>query len=53
MIKSVITRYGGITGYRRARPIFLGLIFGEFTMAAFWTLISCIFRTQAPFFPWP
>ncbi len=53
VIKTVITRYGGITAYRKARPVFLGLIFGEFTMAAFWTIISCIFRTQAPFFPWP
>lgn len=53
LVKWVIARYGGISAYRKARPIFLGLIFGEFTMAAFWTIISCIFRTQAPFFPWP
>ena len=53
IIKSILMRYGGISAYRAARPIFLGLVFGEFTMAAIWTLISCIFRTQAPFFPWP
>ncbi len=53
VIKWVIMRYGGIGAYRKARPIFLGLIFGEFTMAVFWTLVSCICRTPAPFFPWP
>jgi hypothetical protein len=53
LIKWVIMRYGGISAYRKARPLFLGLIFGEFSMAAFWTIVSCIFRTQAPFFPWP
>ncbi len=53
LLKTVIARYGGIGAYRRARPAFLGLIFGEFAMAALWTVISCIFRTPAPFFPWP
>ncbi len=53
IIKTVIMRYGGIGTYRKARPVFLGLIFGEFTMAVFWTLVSCIFHTQAPSFPWP
>lgn len=53
LVKWVIMRYGGISAYRKARPVFLGLIFGEYSMAAFWTVISCIFRTQAPFFPWP
>jgi hypothetical protein len=53
LLKTVIQRYGGVTVYTRARPFFLGLIFGEFTMAVFWTLISAIFHTQAPFFPWP
>jgi len=53
LLKGVIARYGGIGAYRKARPAFLGLIFGEFAMAALWTIISCIFRTQAPFFPWP
>lgn len=53
ILKTLIMRYGGIGAYRTARPIFLGLIFGEFTMAAVWTLVSCVFRTPAPFFPWP
>jgi hypothetical protein len=53
VLKSALTRYGGVKIYHRARPLFLGLIFGEFTMAVFWTIISAIFGTQAPFFPWP
>ncbi len=53
LIKTTMMRYGGVKIYRRARPFFLGMIFGEFFMAVFWTVISAIFRTQAPFFPWP
>ncbi len=51
--KTALGRYGGVKIYRKARPIFLGLIFGEFVMAVFWTVISAIFHTRAPFFPWP
>lgn len=51
--KTSLGRYGGVKIYRQARPIFLGLIFGEFVMAVFWTIMSAIFHTRAPFFPWP
>ncbi len=51
--KTALGRYGGVKIYQRARPLFLGLIFGEFLMAVFWTVISAIFHTRAPFFPWP
>ena len=51
--KKFITKIGGNLGYRKMRPFFLGLIFGEFTMAVFWTLISVVFDTRAPKFPWP
>ncbi len=53
LIKNVITRYGGIKLYLRLRPAFLGLIFGEYFMAVAWTLISWIFATEVPIFPWP
>lgn len=53
LIKALLVRYGGLPLYNRARPFFLGLIFGEFTMAVFWTLVAMIFNTPAPFFPWP
>lgn len=53
VLKTGLMRYGGVKIYHLARPVFLGLIFGEFTMAVFWTLISAIFGTRPPFFPWP
>jgi hypothetical protein len=53
LVKALIVRYGGLPLYTRARPFFLGLIFGEFTMAVVWTLVAMIFNTPAPFFPWP
>ena len=52
-LKAGITRYGGNLCYRQLRPFFLGLIFGEFTMAVLWTLISVAFDSPAPSFPWP
>jgi hypothetical protein len=39
--------------YRRLRPFFLGMIFGEFGMAVIWTVVSWIFGVPAPSFPWP
>lgn len=53
VIKSVVVRYGGMRLYSRARPLFLGMIFGEFTSAVMWTLIAAIWHVPAPFFPWP
>jgi len=53
LIKGVITRYGGIKLYLKLRPAFLGLIFGEYFMAVLWTVISWVFGTNVPIFPWP
>jgi hypothetical protein len=53
ILKSAIVHYGGMRLYARARPLFLGMIFGEFCAAVFWTLIAAVFNIQAPFFPWP
>jgi hypothetical protein len=53
VIKFLVSRYGGNAGYRKLRPFFLGMIFGEFTMAVFWTLCASIFNSKAPHFPWP
>ncbi len=52
-IKTPILRYSGIRQYQRLRPFFLGMIFGEFSMAVVWTLISWGLNVPAPFFPWP
>ncbi len=53
LVKTALTRYGGVRIYQQARPFFLGLVFGEFSMAVLWTIISAIFGTRAPAFPWP
>lgn len=53
MVKIVILRYGGMKLYTRARPFFLGMVLGEFTMALLWTIPSLFWRTPTPAFPWP
>jgi hypothetical protein len=53
LVKSAIVHYGGMRLYARLRPLFLGMIFGEFTSAVVWTLIAAIWNVPAPFFPWP
>jgi hypothetical protein len=42
LIKACILKYGGLRGYRRARPLFLGLILGQFTCNGFWILIDLL-----------
>ena len=53
VFKSIILRYGGMRLYVRARPVFLGLIIGEFVAAIFWTAASALLDSPAPQFPWP
>ncbi len=54
MLKTLILRYGGMKLYSKARPFFLGMILGEFTMAVLFTLPAIINRfTPTPNFPWP
>jgi len=33
-------RYGGASTYRRVRPFFLGMIFGEIAMRLFWAGVA-------------
>jgi hypothetical protein len=40
VIKVCILKFGGLGAYRRYRPFFLGLIVGEYIMAAFWSLLG-------------
>ena len=42
LIKACILKYAGLGGYRRARPLFLGLILGQFTCNGFWILIDLL-----------
>ncbi|CUU34956.1 MAG: hypothetical protein KatS3mg021_2232 [Fimbriimonadales bacterium] len=53
LIKVPLLRYGGMALYRRARPFFLGLIFGEFFSAAVWALLALLFGVETPNYPWP
>jgi hypothetical protein len=53
LLKAAAIHYGGMPFYARARPFFLGMIFGEFALATIWTLISLIWNTPVPSFPWP
>ncbi|MEA3399850.1 MAG: DUF6784 domain-containing protein [Armatimonadota bacterium] len=43
----------GMSMYLWLRPFFFGLILGEFSQTMLWATISGIWRTPAPFFPWP
>jgi len=52
VLKSLGLRYGGISFYRAVRPIFLGLIVGEFGMAVLCSLVNILFHAPPPPFPW-
>lgn len=51
-LKSLILRYGGMKLYRQARPLFLGMILGEFLSALMWTVGNALLDTPVPPFPW-
>jgi hypothetical protein len=54
LCKIIILRYGGMQLYAKARPFFLGMVLGEFTMAVLFTLPALYDRfTPTPAFPWP
>lgn len=53
IIKTTMLRYGGMRMYVKARPWFLGMVLGEFSMAVIWTLLSWMVGGSAPNFPWP
>lgn len=41
-IKFLMVRYGGVKMYRAAIPFFLGLVFGDYIIAALWSLIGSV-----------
>jgi hypothetical protein len=53
LLKVVILRYGGMRTYVFLRPLFLGLVLGEFGMAVLWTVVAWVWNVPAPSFPWP
>lgn len=40
LAKLLIIRYGGMNAHRRAIPFFLGLILGDYTIGALWSLLA-------------
>ena len=51
---SLVRRYGGLKGFVRFRPFFLGLVLGEFLTAAAWMLIdACLGLRGHNIFPGP
>lgn len=49
LLKTIIVHYGGLTGYTKARPFFLGLVFGEMSIAVVLTLLDAIWHIPAPY----
>jgi hypothetical protein len=43
LISGLVLRYGGLRPYRKFRPVFLGMILGEFATAGFWLIVDAIF----------
>lgn len=48
IIKGMLLRYGGLRGYRRALPFFIGLVLGEFSAGFLRTLIDLAFNLYLP-----
>jgi len=46
LMKVVLMRYGSGKTYRRARPLFLGLVVGEFLIAGVWVVVSALTGTR-------
>ncbi|MDW8289915.1 MAG: DUF6784 domain-containing protein, partial [Armatimonadota bacterium] len=42
LVKFFVLRYGGLLLYRRTLPFFLGLVLGDYTMGAVWSLIGVV-----------
>jgi hypothetical protein len=51
-MKALCVRYGGHTLFVKARPLFLGLVIGEFGMAALSVVLNLLFHWPVPAFPW-
>jgi uncharacterized membrane protein YqjE len=52
LLKWVILHYGGARAYRRAVPLFVGLVLGEFVVGNYWTLHGVVFGVPTYDF-WP
>jgi len=48
VLKVLTVHYGGLRLYAKARPFFLGLIFGELLQAVVWTVAASIWKIAVP-----
>lgn len=46
LLKGLLSRYGGLKGYRTLLPFFLGLILGDLAMGMMWVVGGILFNTQ-------
>ena len=46
LAKRLVLNYGGISGYRRAVPFFVGLTLGEYIVGSLWTILQIIMGRQ-------
>ena len=46
VLKWIITKHGGIGGFRKAAPFFLGLVLGEFAVTTFWGTVAIVFGLE-------
>lgn len=42
IIKWVVLRHGGLKAHRKAIPLFMGLILGEFVVGSIWSILGII-----------
>ena len=47
LAKLFIMRYGGMSAHKKAIPFFLGLILGDYTIGALWSLVGLMIQTPA------
>ena len=43
--KALITRYGGAVAFRRAMPLFVGIVLGEFVVGSLWCIYGALTST--------
>jgi hypothetical protein len=51
VIKGLIVRYGGVRGFQKAVPFFMGLVLGQYTLACFWSILA-IARNEPMYWVW-
>lgn len=51
LFKVVITRYSGLEGYRKLRPLFMGLVLGDCLNGAAWIVVGLFTRVGYPILP--